>query len=258
MHDFPNLFVIGLTQAANLISNITSNLVDSGRTIAAVVRHALDLGADEVEVTKDAEQAWVAMLESNPRAFLGSPDCTPGYYNNEGHEIGRKERLGASGYPLGPVAYFEYIDHWHGVRRVRGARVPDRGARDGLLARQPGQHLLLDEAERLPREVGGTAATEGMEREHATRAHLVDSLVGRDDAIRPDLVPQGVDREGVGPARGRRVAQPGRVRPGVVEQMRPEACPRPVDVLRHEHRRGRPAAGMTHNPGSRPRRRHSS
>ena len=112
MHDFPNLFIIGLTQAANLISNITSNLVDSGRTIAAVIRHALDVGADEVEVTEEAEQAWVAMLESNPRAFLGSPDCTPGYYNNEGHEIGRRERLSASGYPLGPVAYFEYIDGW--------------------------------------------------------------------------------------------------------------------------------------------------
>ena len=112
VHDFPNLFVIGLTQAANLISNITSNLLDSGRTIATVIRHALDVGADEVEVTEDAEQAWVAMLEGNPRAFLGSPDCTPGYYNNEGHEIGRRERLGASGYPLGPVAYFEYIDRW--------------------------------------------------------------------------------------------------------------------------------------------------
>ncbi len=112
VHDFPNLFVIGLTQAANLISNITSNLVDSGRTIATVVRHALDIGADEVEVTEEAEQAWVGMLEGNPRAFLGSPDCTPGYYNNEGHEIGRRERLSASGYPLGPVAYFEYIDQW--------------------------------------------------------------------------------------------------------------------------------------------------
>ncbi len=112
VHDFPNLFVIGLTQAANLISNITSNLLDSGRTIATVIRHTLDVGADEVEVTEEAEQAWVTMLEGNPRAFLGSPDCTPGYYNNEGHEIGRRERLGASGYPLGPVAYFEYIDRW--------------------------------------------------------------------------------------------------------------------------------------------------
>jgi cyclohexanone monooxygenase len=45
-------------------------------------------------------------------AFLGNADCTPGYYNNEGGPIGRKERLNMAGYPGGPVAYFQYIDGW--------------------------------------------------------------------------------------------------------------------------------------------------
>ncbi len=53
VREFPNLFIIGITQGANLISNITSNLVESGRTIAAVVAHAVDIGAQEVEVTAD-------------------------------------------------------------------------------------------------------------------------------------------------------------------------------------------------------------
>ncbi len=112
VHDFPNLFIVGPSQGANLISNITQNLTEAGETIAAIVRHALDEGATEVEVTEDAEQAWVAMLEGSERAFLGNADCTPGYYNNEGRPIGRRERLNASGYPAGPVAYFEYIDAW--------------------------------------------------------------------------------------------------------------------------------------------------
>jgi len=34
VHGFPNLFIIGFAQAANLISNITSNLADSGTTSA--------------------------------------------------------------------------------------------------------------------------------------------------------------------------------------------------------------------------------
>ena len=112
VHGFPNLFIIGLTQAGNLISNITQNLTEAGTTIAAVVAHALEVGAEQVEVTEDAEQAWVDLLESSPSAFLGNPDCTPGYYNNEGKPIGRKERLSASGYPSGPVAYFQFIDDW--------------------------------------------------------------------------------------------------------------------------------------------------
>ena len=84
----------------------------AGRTAAVVIRHALDVGAEEVEVTAEAEQAWVDLLLGNPRTFGGNPDCTPGYYNNEGQPGGRRATLNGSGYPEGPVAYFAYIDRW--------------------------------------------------------------------------------------------------------------------------------------------------
>jgi cyclohexanone monooxygenase len=109
---FPNLFVMGFTQAANLISNITSNLVDAGTTIATVIAHAREIGAREVEVTEDAENAWIRLLESSTAPMLGNAECTPGYYNNEGGEMGRRERMSFVGYPGGPVAYFAYIDAW--------------------------------------------------------------------------------------------------------------------------------------------------
>ena len=112
VHGFPNLFIVGPSQGANLISNITHNLTEAGSTIAAVIAHAEETGATEVEVTEEAEQAWVALIEGNTASFLGNPDCTPGYYNNEGQPIGRRERLNGGGYPAGPVAYFEYIDKW--------------------------------------------------------------------------------------------------------------------------------------------------
>jgi cation diffusion facilitator CzcD-associated flavoprotein CzcO len=124
---FPNLFIVGLTHGANLISNITHNLTEAGSTIAAVIGHALATGADEVEVTEAAQEEWVKLLESSPRAFLGSPDCTPGYYNNEGRPIGRRERLNASGYPAGPVAYFSYIDEWRSSGRFEGLEFRERG-----------------------------------------------------------------------------------------------------------------------------------
>ncbi len=120
VHGFPNLFIVGLSQAANLISNITHNLTEAGATIAAVISHAQQIGANEVEVTKDGEQEWVRLLESSGQAFIGSPDCTPGYYNNEGKPIGRREKLNASGYPHGPVAFFQYIDAWRKSGRFEG------------------------------------------------------------------------------------------------------------------------------------------
>jgi cation diffusion facilitator CzcD-associated flavoprotein CzcO len=109
---FPNAFVVGLAQGANLVSNVTHNLVEAATTIAAVIAHARSTGAVEVEVTAEAEEAWVGLLQSSERGFLGNPDCTPGYYNNEGRTLGPKERLGMSGYPEGALAYFDFIDRW--------------------------------------------------------------------------------------------------------------------------------------------------
>jgi cation diffusion facilitator CzcD-associated flavoprotein CzcO len=109
---FPNLFVIGAAQGGNLISNITHNLTEAATTAAAIIGHAVRAGAERVEVSEAAQDAWMALLDGNPRSFMGNADCTPGYYNNEGGPIGQKERRGMSGHPDGPVAYFNYIDAW--------------------------------------------------------------------------------------------------------------------------------------------------
>jgi cation diffusion facilitator CzcD-associated flavoprotein CzcO len=120
VHGFPNLFIVGFSQAANLISNITHNLTEAGGTIAAIVKHAIDVGATQVEVIKTAEEAWMHLLDSSPASFLGNPDCTPGYYNNEGQPLGPKARFAMSGYPLGPVAFFDYIERWRTTGNFEG------------------------------------------------------------------------------------------------------------------------------------------
>jgi cyclohexanone monooxygenase len=106
---FPNLLFVQPTQGANLISNVPHNIVDSARTIAVTVRHAVDNGFAAVEPSREAENAWVELLQSGPASMIGGPDCTPGYYNNEGHDAG--SFLGR-GYPYGASAYFSYIDKW--------------------------------------------------------------------------------------------------------------------------------------------------
>ncbi|HEX4657938.1 MAG TPA: NAD(P)/FAD-dependent oxidoreductase [Streptosporangiaceae bacterium] len=108
---FPNAFLVQPTQGANLISNIPHNLTEAGKTIAVTIASALRNGFSEIEVTKEAEDAWVELLLSGPGRMLGSPDCTPGYYNNEGQDLGLRARLNV-GYPQGPMAYFRYLRQW--------------------------------------------------------------------------------------------------------------------------------------------------
>jgi cyclohexanone monooxygenase len=123
VHGFPNMFVVTPTQGANLISNVPHNLTESGRTIAAVVAHAKQSGAKEVEVTQEAQDTWVELLLSGPgRTLRNAPDCTPGYYNNEGKDPGPAAAL-AVGYPLGASAYFHYLDQWTTSGKFEGLRI---------------------------------------------------------------------------------------------------------------------------------------
>jgi cation diffusion facilitator CzcD-associated flavoprotein CzcO len=118
VHGFPNMFLVQQTQGANLISNIPHNLTEAARTIAMVVRHTLDHGST-VEVTKDAQEAWIELLLTGEGGLIGSADCTPGYYNNEGVDAGQAGALFV-GYPAGPSAYFSYLEGWRNSEQFEG------------------------------------------------------------------------------------------------------------------------------------------
>jgi cyclohexanone monooxygenase len=117
---FPNAFFVQPTQGANLISNVPHNLTDSGRTIATIVAEAKRRGATRVEVTQEAQDSWVALLLTGPgRMMMGSSDCTPGYYNNEGQPLGPGAKYNV-GYPAGASAFFRYIDGWRKSGKFEG------------------------------------------------------------------------------------------------------------------------------------------
>jgi cation diffusion facilitator CzcD-associated flavoprotein CzcO len=119
VNGFPNAFFVQPTQGANLISNVPHNLTEAARTIALVVSHALENGFKEIEVTREAEDSWIELLLTGPGMMIGSPDCTPGYYNNEGREPGPAARLNV-GHPAGAMAYFKYIDAWRNTGEFEG------------------------------------------------------------------------------------------------------------------------------------------
>ncbi len=109
VHGFPNAFFVQLGQGANFLPNVPHNLTDAARTVAAIVAHMTGNGLDVVEVSRQAEDAWMDQLRPNPLMTSFLADCTPGYYNNEGHYPGPRA---VSGYSKGPAAYFRYIDSW--------------------------------------------------------------------------------------------------------------------------------------------------
>ncbi|GGE00379.1 monooxygenase [Polymorphobacter glacialis] len=120
VHGFPNAFIVQFAQAANFIVNVPHNWTDAGDTIAAVVRHAQETGAARVDADAGAQEDWVKFLMTGPGMMAGAaPDCTPGYYNNEG--LARDERAAfAVGHPAGATAFFKYIDDWRKSGEFKG------------------------------------------------------------------------------------------------------------------------------------------
>jgi cation diffusion facilitator CzcD-associated flavoprotein CzcO len=119
VHGFPNAFLTQPTQGANMLFNFPHDLAESAKTIASVIRHVLDHGFAEVDVTRHAEDAWIDLLLTGPKAGLTRSDCTPGFYNGEGQDAGPRGRRRV-GYPWGTLAYFSHIDQWRQAGRFDG------------------------------------------------------------------------------------------------------------------------------------------
>jgi cation diffusion facilitator CzcD-associated flavoprotein CzcO len=115
---FPNVFLVQLGHGGNFIANVPHNLTDAAKTIAALTTHMRDRGFDQVDVCRQAEDAWMEQLAPNPvmTSFLAA--CTPGYYNNEGKGPSPHSLL--VGYAHGAPAYFRYIDQWRSSGHFKG------------------------------------------------------------------------------------------------------------------------------------------
>ncbi|MDU0301119.1 MULTISPECIES: flavin-containing monooxygenase [unclassified Streptomyces] len=104
---FPNLLQLGGTQSAPSV-NFTHVLDEHAVHAAALVAAAEAEGA-LVEPSREAEDAWIAVLaEGAPDHAWFHAACTPGYYNAEGR--GRPNIPTA--YPHGASAFHELLARW--------------------------------------------------------------------------------------------------------------------------------------------------
>ena len=117
VHGFPNLFLVQLGHGPNVGANVPHNYVEISRTVAATVSHALDRGARTVDAALEAETRWMELISDAAigglAAAVGSAECTPGYYNNEGHpESGTFAGNIRKGHPGGTIAFFQHLRDW--------------------------------------------------------------------------------------------------------------------------------------------------
>ncbi|HWU07832.1 MAG TPA: NAD(P)/FAD-dependent oxidoreductase [Streptomyces sp.] len=104
---FPNLIQMGSLQNASSV-NFTHILDEQAVHAAALVAAAEAKGA-LIEPSREAEDAWIAVLaEGAPDHEWFHAECTPGYYNREG----RGRPNGPIAYPHGAFAFHELLKRW--------------------------------------------------------------------------------------------------------------------------------------------------
>jgi cation diffusion facilitator CzcD-associated flavoprotein CzcO len=118
VHGFPNMFVIGHTQGGFTV-NYPHLLSEATGHMAHIVRHAIDHGISQVEVTQEAQDQWQETLNAAARNVLAfQQQCTPGYYNNEGQPAAGGF-IGAS-YGHGPMPFFQLLSDWRDAGDFEG------------------------------------------------------------------------------------------------------------------------------------------
>ena len=105
---FPNCFIIHTAQSGFTVS-FPHAMNEQAKHIAYIINECSKAGANVVEVTAEAEQAWVQQVISMSRMSESfQAECTPGYYNNEGQPNPISVQNGA--YGAGPTKFFKVIE----------------------------------------------------------------------------------------------------------------------------------------------------
>jgi cyclohexanone monooxygenase len=124
VHGFPNCFIMSNAQAG-FTANFPHMLNEQARHVAYIIRRGLDEGAASIEVSAQAEQAWIEQcLQKARQTGDFFENCTPGYYNNEGKPGERSAQDGF--YGGGSPEFIAILEAWRADGKLAGL-VVERG-----------------------------------------------------------------------------------------------------------------------------------
>ena len=118
IHGFPNCFMMSIAQSGFTV-NFPYTFDLQAQHIAWIAERSLAEGVTRVEVTADAEAAWVSeIVERGGQTTEFSENCTPGYYNNEGTADARSRQAGF--FFGGPTEFAERLEAWREAGEFEG------------------------------------------------------------------------------------------------------------------------------------------
>ena len=116
--DFPNCFIVGNGQAG-FTANFPHMTNEQSKHLAYIIRECIDRQATLVEVTPEAEAAWVqTIIDKAIMRQKFAEECTPGYYNNEGKPSPLAIRNGS--YGAGPIEFVKILETWRANGNLDG------------------------------------------------------------------------------------------------------------------------------------------
>ena len=117
-HGFPNLFTMSNSQSG-FTTNFPHSMDETAGHIGYILNRCFSEDIETVEVTQEAEDAWVEEIIAVSRYnedFLVT--CTPGYYNNEGQPNPKSIQNGP--YGKGSRPYFRITEAWRDEGTMQG------------------------------------------------------------------------------------------------------------------------------------------
>jgi cyclohexanone monooxygenase len=116
---FPNCFIVGLSQVGTG-ANIPHVLDEQSKHITHIIRHGLEHEVRAIDVSADAEDAWVkTVIEASAANIQFLESCTPGYYNNEGQPNGPLIRRNGA-YAPGIMVFAKKLEEWRSDPQLTG------------------------------------------------------------------------------------------------------------------------------------------
>ena len=114
---FPNAFFFGPAQSA-FTATYTYSLDENSIHLAHILSQAKARGCDRIEASAAAEQHWVETIIEKARLTAEfQSQCTPGYYNNEGHVNVNPQN---NTYGGGPIEFFGLMKKWRSKGDLQG------------------------------------------------------------------------------------------------------------------------------------------